>query len=704
MRIQQLTESRNQYLYEGLDYTYRPTMRLWENAGFQLKEAALTADQIQQLFKDIETAATASGSNRTMLGQGKDAIAAVNKAWEDLKTKIQDSGPIKAVDQKYDDVVAKIEKGLGGPDNALNKVIQKYRKFAKEHPIAQGFIYSALIAAAGISGAGLGGAAVLGLLKMTDKLLQGEKFSSAAYAGLKTGAMAFAASKLGDYIKGLKQGDQVPEPTGNAELPPGAPKMDFDKYDYYVGDSNNIVAVPKGAPNPFTDGDGLPLGAGAKPTDYMGGGGIADRVNDNPLSSPTLKKMAEKVANGEALTPKEMDILDKMEIRSVKMSDMMNAPGSSGVGRAGAELTTNAGDVLTGDAAAQAANGHFGAIQDLKAKAIELQGATNSGQTDLAKHFAKKAADQVELNKMIQAKVDAGEITSKAAGAAVDAAGKSPFGAGMDPDYLQRVVDAGGKSGVRFKISPEDAQKALDWQAQNGGQAGKAVQAAASAASDAATSIPYGGNMSTDYLQRVVDAGGKSGVRFKISPEDAAKALAWKASKGESQIRKGSSLSEGRVYLVFKKVCETNDTLIAKGILTEGPLDAIKGAAGKAMGYLQTKGKNLTTKVTADKLNSAWQKAGSPTDSEELKKFLGSQGVAADVIDSVYKTLKIAPEKAATGAVDIEQVKQMISKLPTDRKARLLKFLTKASTGAEPAAEKKPNRDAGDGRIEPTMA
>lgn len=659
MRIQQLTESRNQYLYEGLEYSQRPTMRLWENVGLQLKEAALTADQIQQLFKDIESSATAAGGNRTMLGKGKDVASAVNNAWEDLKTKIQDSGPIKAVDQKYDDVVAKIEKGLGGPDNTLNKVIQKYRKFAKDHPIAQGFIYSVLIAAAGISGAGLGGAAVLGLLKMTDKLLQGEKFSSAAYSGLKTGAMAFAASKLGDYIKGLKQGDQVPEPTGGSELPPGAPKMDFDKYDYYMGDSGNVVAVPKGAPNPFGSDSGMPLGAGAKPTDYMGGGGVADRINDNPLASPALKKMAEKVANGEALTPKEMDLLDKIEMKSVKMSDMVNAPGSSGVGRAGAELTLNTGEKVTGDAAAQMANGHFDAIQDLKAKAVEL---STKGS---------------------------GDIAGKAAGAAADVVGKSPFGAGMDPDYLQRVVDAGGKSGVRFKISPEDAQRALDWQAQNGGQA---AQAAGNVASGAAKGF------SKDYLEKVISG---EHSRPMISKEKAAALL--KQMTGESINKPSRKLSEGRVYLVFKNVCDVNNKLIAEGKLQEGPMDTIKGAAGKAMGYLQTKGKNLTTKVTADKLNSAWQKAGSPTDSEELKKFLGSQGVATDVIDSVYSKLKIAPEKAA-GAVDIEQVKQMISKLPTDRKARLLKFLAKASTGTEPAAEKKPNRDAGDGRIEPTMA
>jgi len=37
---------------------------------------------------------------------------------------------------------------------------------------------------------------------MTDKLLQGEKFSSAAYSGAKTGAMAYAAGQIGKAMKG----------------------------------------------------------------------------------------------------------------------------------------------------------------------------------------------------------------------------------------------------------------------------------------------------------------------------------------------------------------------------------------------------------------------------------------------------------------------------------------------------------------------
>lgn len=207
---------KNQYLYEGLNAEERDSVKLWESAGYALKEANLTADQIQQLFKSVEQGATAAGGNRTMIGKGKDAAVAINKAWEDLKTKVQSSGPMKNVDAAYDSAVAKIQQGLGGPDNAVNQVIQKYRKFAKDHPIAQGLIYSALIAAAGISGAGLGGAAVLGLLKMTDKLLQGEKFTSAAYSGAKTGALAYGASKIGDYIKG-----QSPSQTPSQSPPVG---------------------------------------------------------------------------------------------------------------------------------------------------------------------------------------------------------------------------------------------------------------------------------------------------------------------------------------------------------------------------------------------------------------------------------------------------------------------------------------------------
>jgi hypothetical protein len=195
--------------------TEQVTYILWESAGRKIIEAQLTPDQISQLFTDVEQGTSAAGGNRTMVGKGKDAAGAVNKAWTELKSKIQDSAPIKNVDAMYDQAVEKLKDATGG-DEGIDKYVQKYRAFAKKHPMAQSFIYATLIGAAGISGAGAGGAAALGLFKLTDKLLQGEKFSSAAYSGAKTGAAAYGASKLADYVKGKIGGDaSAPDTTAS---------------------------------------------------------------------------------------------------------------------------------------------------------------------------------------------------------------------------------------------------------------------------------------------------------------------------------------------------------------------------------------------------------------------------------------------------------------------------------------------------------
>jgi hypothetical protein len=394
MNIHQiLREHNNQYLYEGLTYSEKRSVMLWESAGYAIKEAALTTDQIQQLFTSIEQGATASGSNRTLLGKGKDVAGAVKTAYDDLVSKVQNSGPVKNIDAKYDQAAEKLKQATGG-DQGVMKYVEKYRKFAKEHPVAQGLIYSALIAAAGISGVGVGGAAALGLLKMTDKLLQGEKFSTAVGKGAATGALAYGAGQIGQAIKG------------------------------------------------------------------------ADQVADVPLSG---------AGDWIAKDPRFADTI----------SNILNSPDKSD---------------------------------------------------------AWKAA---------------------------------------------------------FTKSLEFNARALDPASSAPGSISRAIQTATKIASLKAESIQYN----------------------------------------------SKKLSEGQVYLVFNRICATQ--------LDEGVFDRVKNVASKAAGAVVNKaktiGQNLTTKVTADKLNSAWQKAGSPTDSEELKKFLIAQGVDTATVDSVYTSLKI-PSSTATAA------------------------------------------------------
>jgi hypothetical protein len=731
------------YLYESLDNSGRDSIILWETAGVKLKEAALTADQIQNLFKEIEAGATAGGDNRTMLGKGKDAVSAVNKAWEDLKTKMQDSGPVKNFDQKVSDVLSKIGMGAAEPEfnGEVNKWVQKYRDFAKKHPIAQGAIYATLIALAGISGAGIGGAAALGLLKMADQLLQGKRFSSAAYSGVKTGVLAFGASKLGDYIKGLMKGDQIPAPGGAAgELPPElVPKMDFDKYDYYLGYDNNIVSVAKGAPNPFTGGgaggigniDGADLVSGVSNAAKGAGKSLSDQILDQSLSNPAGRSAARQAVAA---------ALDSGDIAAGQAKELLKQIGSAAANPEAAERAITQTLQNVGSSAAQTA------AQNVGTSAADIAASIS----DVPAGGGIKAPD-----------FDAGDAAS--------AVSKPPYGANMDPEYLKRVVDADGKSGVRFKISPEDAQKALDYQAATQGAD------AASGASKLINKPSDFGGYSKEYLQQVAagehprpmiskekaaellqqteptpvppEEAGKTrpfanktrlpasdvqtttapdgtttttgtlkGVtadqiqshpaykaeieRFGDNPESR-RAAAMKARaallKGESRSLSGRRLSEGQVYMVFNRVCARNDLLLSEGVLREGPFDAIKGfakgeidnakgmigmgkdLAGKGWDWMKTKGKNLTTKVTADKLNSAWKSAGSPMDSNAIADLLKAQGVADTVISSVYSQLKLPAPGAAdqAGTVDIETVKQMIAKLPTDRKVRLINYMTK---------------------------
>ena len=137
------------------------------------------------------------------------------------------------------------------------------------------------------------------------------------------------------------------------------------------------------------------------------------------------------------------------------------------------------------------------------------------------------------------------------------------------------------------------------------------------------------------------------------------------ASNQQTQSREyvGPRLSEGQVYMVFNRVVARNDRLLTEGWLVEGPMDWIKKTA-----------KNLTTKVTADKLNKAWQAAGSPLDSEAVSKVLGDAGVNADVVKKVYADLKIGAE-AQPQAMTVDQVNDILAKLPVDRKVRLVNYM-----------------------------
>lgn len=527
----------NEFLLETVILTETKTYKLWESAGRKIVEAELTADQINQLFGNIQQSLTAAGGNRTVLGKGMDAASAVNQAWEDLKTKIQNSGPVQNFDQKVSDALSKIGLGAAEPEfkGNVNKWVQKYRDFAKEHPIAQGAIYATLIALAGISGAGIAGAATLGLLKMADQLIQGKRFSSAAYSGAKTGAMAYGASKVGDYIKGKM---------GNA---PGQNEL--------VGKSpEELDAMTQNLP-----------GASLKVGQELPDGEVISGLNSSNLNS------------GVTITRPDGSTY------SVSRDYAYSLTGQQGINP---QLTGPISGSSTTD---------VDAIRDMPVSRGASSGDMKPGDWNRMGNVPKNPDGSLMTPQQIAAAKDslrqgagdvaAGQLRNVASSASTDAA--------------FAVRDAITNGEVRPGALEEIAKAAIE-------KYGTAS----------------GGKLSMQSLESIA---AKQVTRFLGDVKNGIPV---------NPIKESNNLSESEIFTIFSQV-------ILAQQLNEGIWDSIKGAAGKAVDYVKTKGQNLTTKVTADKLLSAWKKAGSPTDSNKVADILRSTGVTDDVINNTYTSMSI---------------------------------------------------------------
>jgi hypothetical protein len=594
-------------LVEGLDRDASRTYRLWESAGHVLKEFQLDPKQIEQLFAQIEKDATAAGGNRTALGKGIDTTTAAGKAvktaYDDLVDKVQNSGPMQNMDAAYDQAAEKLKQATGG-DQGVMKYVQKYRDFAIKHPVAQSFIYAALIAAAGISGAGLGGAAVLGLLKMTDQLLQGKKFSTALGKGAMTGATAYAASNL----------------LGGGDLPsdPNAP--------------------------------GYQVGA------------------DGPASAPGQFDVPPETSQNFELTPGGVDpnaTQDAIDAAAKTATDATRAGAQSAAGTA----ATN----RAGDAAALTADPTGGGVTDIDTLKGGIAGNSDAAQaatnTDAASAMASQSGAAADTTSSAANAVNTAGETTKAAGeatmqSAIDAAksatsrladaapGSMTKGAAeqmLQQDLHKAVADAvtsgklGSPTDLNFTSRVSDfvnnyvADKSHLVKDVSGKSIGGTMQQILRSTGELAGKAAASGTGSHEFV-------GGALVREYIDAQSTVRHWALKESLGRP--RGGLRLTEAGVNRVF--------ALVEEQALNEGIMDTLKGAAGKVTGAIKgaagkagaaiaQTGKNLTNKITADKLKQAWEFEGGNTDSEAIKIFLKQQGVDPAVIDGAMQSVGVKP-------------------------------------------------------------
>lgn len=192
-----------------------------------LCEVALQPDQINQLFKDIE-----SSAGRTGLGKAVDAVKGAKDKISDVWFNkfggmLQNSTPVQAFDQKWEQIKSSI--AAKHPDLAAK--LAKYGEFAKNNPNLHKFLLAiggSAAAALGVAVAGGVGAGALavgtgagiatGILNIADRLLQGQKASTAIGRGATTGAIAGlaagAAAKIGEMIRAGISSDVIADLRG----------------------------------------------------------------------------------------------------------------------------------------------------------------------------------------------------------------------------------------------------------------------------------------------------------------------------------------------------------------------------------------------------------------------------------------------------------------------------------------------------------
>jgi hypothetical protein len=147
----------------------------------------------------------------------------------------------------------------------------------------------------------------------------------------------------------------------------------------------------------------------------------------------------------------------------------------------------------------------------------------------------------------------------------------------------------------------------------------------------------------------------------------------------EAQINKlFNAITEGPFDTIGSAIGRSTKA-IAKGKAAAGQW-AAGTKAGQAAGAIAKKigvtASNLTNKVTADKLMSAWKSAGSPTDSNEIYKLLQQQGVDDAQLSTAFKTAGIpVPVVSATVSPQYQTLWSQVQKMSDEERNKLINYL-----------------------------
>jgi hypothetical protein len=334
--------------------------------------------------------------------------------------------------------------------------------------------------------------------------------------------LAYGASKLGDLIKGKPEGGAGGEVPADMQQGLAADQAFQDRIlnKYPSSEGFSLVAD--------ADGKGLQVLDAAGKRVWQG---------DIPLKGMDVKTFADLSNAGKMVNP---------GISSGSISSDVAAGVSDKVASTGSDLSNRILDQSLENPA-----GRFAARQAV-ADALKSGDIGSSQAKELIKQIGSAATNPEAAEQAItQALQNAG--SSAASNAASSAADVSNLAGKALRQEVEAIALKAAKDAIAGGIDPSSVNTIAGTVQGSIDQFGSAAGGKLS-------------QMSIDGIAR------KAAMVAGRAAEAAA----------ESITRSGKHLSEGQVYLVFNRICATNDRLLAEGVLREGPMDFFKGAAAKA--------------------------------------------------------------------------------------------------------------------------
>ena len=681
-------------------------LRLMEETTFRngyafarlLVEKNLTKDQVQQLFKSIETRATRMGqtgagvSNRTGLGKAKDfttnAVGKASKLVQDAMQWARERPTMQAVDAEYNRAMTALGKvgGENGEANAITKAIYKYRDAAKKYPRATGLAKWAIISAASLVTGGLGGVGVAAGLAAIDAAIKDKDLVDIVGSGVQAAMVSGAIQGVGDLASAASDAyNGVPSAAdiaaNNAALGdwndtdiPGGPASNINGLDLPPDTAVPNIVGPEA--EGLTPGELADAAAQAKaygfdgdvtldqlnqaimqtaepgtvPADYSQLGAVADTGSSTYTVTADDFKGLGKIAQDNGLTAQQLWDANPQITNPDKIfiGQEINIPAASG------EPVKNV-------------------WQDWEGPTKPTAPAVEPGPGDTVPTPAP--AGDPTFNKIDYSQP--GPVTTDSMGQKLEygipvndqGSFKAP-NPGLQPEELAGQKTAYNNWLTDFKSRWPNATQLPDgsWQGSKPGLAPMQIL----------TKPTLPAAVQESVWSKVAES-----VRVKVLPnnlliDNKLTVMAWALNESTNRsMGHGVQLTKLGVRTIFENIGRYRQAYLKEYVgapttdyghptAPGAPVDATAGQSkqgwfgktldtigkgvDKVAGWAGNVGHNIITKVTADKLNNAWNRAGEPYDSDKIYDFLLAQKVPKEVIDNVYQRMTLTAPAKTGGA------------------------------------------------------